>query len=200
MLDELKGRHQESRRDRWLMDAGQTDRRRDLELMRAMVKPGATTGADDAMAEGELAKRGAKSPFKATLRWTTAVSRVVCASVTMSSCTASPSRQAAGRRHCRTRFRIDLRRLRRRRGHHRSGRQREASRRRVDAHDQECLELASRRCRPGRQLGEIGAAVQSTPSRAAFTSSARSSVTESAGRCTRSRRSTTSASGDGDWK
>src|SRR6266576_156087 len=35
-----------------------------LEMMRAMVKPGATTAQLNAMAEEELAKRGAKSPFK----------------------------------------------------------------------------------------------------------------------------------------
>ena len=35
-----------------------------LEMMRAMVKPGATTAQINAMAEEELAKRGAKSPFK----------------------------------------------------------------------------------------------------------------------------------------
>src|SRR5918995_510667 len=35
-----------------------------LELMRAMVKPGATTAQMNAMAEEELARRGAKSPFK----------------------------------------------------------------------------------------------------------------------------------------
>src|SRR6185436_16766961 len=35
-----------------------------LEMMRAMVKPGVTTAQMNAMAEEELAKRGAKSPFK----------------------------------------------------------------------------------------------------------------------------------------
>src|ERR687894_2853987 len=35
-----------------------------LEIMRAMVKPGATTAQMNAVAEEELAKRGAKSPFK----------------------------------------------------------------------------------------------------------------------------------------
>src|SRR5688500_5674930 len=35
-----------------------------LEMMREMVKPGATTAQLNAMAEEELAKRGAKSPFK----------------------------------------------------------------------------------------------------------------------------------------
>lgn len=35
-----------------------------LEMMRDMVKPGATTAQLNAMAEEELAKRGAKSPFK----------------------------------------------------------------------------------------------------------------------------------------
>jgi methionyl aminopeptidase len=33
-------------------------------MMREMVKPGATTAQMNAMAEEELAKRGAKSPFK----------------------------------------------------------------------------------------------------------------------------------------
>jgi len=35
-----------------------------LEMMRAMVRPGVTTAQLNAMAEEELAKRGAKSPFK----------------------------------------------------------------------------------------------------------------------------------------
>ena len=35
-----------------------------LEMMREMVKPGATTAQINAIAEEELAKRGAKSPFK----------------------------------------------------------------------------------------------------------------------------------------
>src|SRR6185436_8701741 len=35
-----------------------------LEIMRAMVKPGVTTAQMNAVAEEELAKRGAKSPFK----------------------------------------------------------------------------------------------------------------------------------------
>jgi methionyl aminopeptidase len=35
-----------------------------LEIMRGMVKPGATTAQLNAVAEEELAKRGAKSPFK----------------------------------------------------------------------------------------------------------------------------------------
>src|SRR5919112_2133412 len=35
-----------------------------LEIMRAMVRPGVTTAQLNAMAEEELAKRGAKSPFK----------------------------------------------------------------------------------------------------------------------------------------
>jgi methionyl aminopeptidase len=35
-----------------------------LEMMRGMVKPGATTAQINAMAEEELARRGAKSPFK----------------------------------------------------------------------------------------------------------------------------------------
>src|SRR3954451_14466461 len=35
-----------------------------LEMMRAMIKPGVTTAQLNAVAEEELAKRGAKSPFK----------------------------------------------------------------------------------------------------------------------------------------
>src|SRR5918997_3942163 len=35
-----------------------------LEMMKAMVKPGATPAQMNAVAEEELAKRGAKSPFK----------------------------------------------------------------------------------------------------------------------------------------
>jgi len=35
-----------------------------LEIMRQMIRPGATTAKLNAVAEEELAKRGAKSPFK----------------------------------------------------------------------------------------------------------------------------------------
>ncbi len=35
-----------------------------LEILRGMVRPGVTTGQLNAVAEEELARRGAKSPFK----------------------------------------------------------------------------------------------------------------------------------------
>src|SRR3954449_11142780 len=53
-----------------------------LEMMRAMIKPGATTAQINAMAEEELAKRGAKSPFKGNAPMNLPpYPAVVCASV-----------------------------------------------------------------------------------------------------------------------
>ncbi len=64
MLDRMKGPTLKSRDEIAVMDRTNRIVVEILELMREMVKPGATTAQMNAMAEEELAKRGAKSPFK----------------------------------------------------------------------------------------------------------------------------------------
>ncbi len=60
----MKGPTLKSREEIAVMDRANRIVVEILELMRAMAKPGATTAQMNAMAEEELAKRGAKSPFK----------------------------------------------------------------------------------------------------------------------------------------
>jgi methionyl aminopeptidase len=64
MLDRMKGPTLKSREEIAVMDRANRIVLDLLEMMRAMVKPGATTAQINAMAEEELARRGAKSPFK----------------------------------------------------------------------------------------------------------------------------------------
>src|SRR5436189_1239396 len=64
MLDRMKGRTLKSRDEIGIMDRANRIVVEILEMMRDMVKPGATTAQINAMAEEELARRGAKSPFK----------------------------------------------------------------------------------------------------------------------------------------
>ena len=64
MLDRMKGPVLKTRDELAIMDRANRIVLEILEMMREMVKPGATTAQINAMAEEELAKRGAKSPFK----------------------------------------------------------------------------------------------------------------------------------------
>ena len=64
MLDRMKGPTLKSRDEIAVMDRANRIVVEILEMMRAMVKPGTTTAQMNAMAEEELARRGAKSPFK----------------------------------------------------------------------------------------------------------------------------------------
>jgi methionyl aminopeptidase len=64
MLDRMKGPILKSRDEIAVMDRANRVVLEILEIMRSMVKPGATTAQLNAAAEEELAKRGAKSPFK----------------------------------------------------------------------------------------------------------------------------------------
>src|ERR1044072_900562 len=64
MLDRMKGPILKSRDEIAVMDRANRVGLEILEIMRSMVKPGATTAQLNAAAEEELAKRGAKSPFK----------------------------------------------------------------------------------------------------------------------------------------
>jgi methionyl aminopeptidase len=64
MLDRMKGAILKTRDEIAVMDRANRVVLEILEIMRAMIKPGVTTAQLNAVAEEELAKRGAKSPFK----------------------------------------------------------------------------------------------------------------------------------------
>src|SRR6266571_7649351 len=64
MLDRMKGPILKNRDEIAIMDRANRIVLEILEMMRSIIKPGATTAQLNAMAEEELAKRGAKSPFK----------------------------------------------------------------------------------------------------------------------------------------
>ena len=64
MLDRMKGPILKNREEIAVMDRTNRVVLEILEIMRSMIKPGATTAQLNAVAEEELAKRGAKSPFK----------------------------------------------------------------------------------------------------------------------------------------
>jgi len=64
MLDRMKGPVLKSRDEIATMDRANRVVLEILEIMRGMIKPGVTTAQLNAVAEEELARRGAKSPFK----------------------------------------------------------------------------------------------------------------------------------------
>jgi methionyl aminopeptidase len=64
MLDRMKGPTLKSGEEIAVMDRANRIVVEILEMMREMVRPGSTTAQMNAMAEEELARRGAKSPFK----------------------------------------------------------------------------------------------------------------------------------------
>src|SRR3984893_4830578 len=64
MLTRMKGPILKTRDEIAVMDRANRVVLEILEIMRAMVKPGVTTAQLNAVAEEELARRGAKSPFK----------------------------------------------------------------------------------------------------------------------------------------
>src|SRR2546430_2632300 len=64
MLDRMKGPILKNRDEIAVMDRANRVVLEILEIMRAMVKPGVTTAQLNAVAEEELAKRGATSPRK----------------------------------------------------------------------------------------------------------------------------------------
>src|ERR1700682_2478678 len=64
MLDRMKGPVLKNRDEIAVMDRANRVVLEILEIMRSMIKPGATTAQLNAVAEEELARRGAKSPFK----------------------------------------------------------------------------------------------------------------------------------------
>src|SRR5260370_25394170 len=64
MLDRMKGAILKTRDEIAVMDRANRVVLEILEILRAMIKPGVTTAQLNAVAEEELARRGAKSPFK----------------------------------------------------------------------------------------------------------------------------------------
>jgi methionyl aminopeptidase len=162
MLDRMKGPILKNREEIAVMDRANRIVLDILEMMRSMIKPGATTAQLNAVAEEELAKRGAKSPFKGYAPMgLPPYPAVVCASVNDVIVHGIPSRARleegdmigldfgsilegfvgdgaitvpVGKVAPRTQELIDTTR--------------------------ECLELAIDEMRPGRHLGDIGAAVQ----------------------------------------
>src|SRR5258708_12922098 len=64
MLDRMKGAILKTRDEIAVMDRANRVVLEILEIMRAMIKPGVTTAQLNAVAEGGLARGGAKSPFK----------------------------------------------------------------------------------------------------------------------------------------
>jgi methionyl aminopeptidase len=162
MLDRMKGPILKNREEIAVMDRANRVVLEILEIMRSMIKPGATTAQLNAVAEEELAKRGAKSPFKGYAPMgLPPYPAVVCASVNDVIVHGIPSRARleegdiigldfgsildgfvgdgaitvpVGKVTPRTQELIDTTR--------------------------ECLELAIDEMRPGKHLGDIGAAVQ----------------------------------------
>ena len=162
MLDRMKGPTLKTRDEIQTMDRANRIVLEILEMMREMVKPGATTAQLNAVAEEELARRGAKSPFKGYAPMgLPPYPAVVCASANDVIVHGIPSRTklqegdilgldfgsifegfvgdgaitvAVGKVHPRTEELIRT--------------------------TKECLDLAIEEMRPGRHLGDIGAAVQ----------------------------------------
>jgi methionyl aminopeptidase len=64
MLDRMKGPILKSREEIAVMDRANRVVLEILEILREMIRPGTTTAQLNAVAEEELARRGAKSPFK----------------------------------------------------------------------------------------------------------------------------------------
>jgi methionyl aminopeptidase len=162
MLDRMKGPILKSREEIAVMDRANRVVLEILEIMRSMIKPGVTTAQLNAVAEEELAKRGAKSPFKGYAPMSLPpYPAVLCSSVNDVIVHGIPSRAKlqegdvvgldfgavldgfvgdgaitvpVGKVTPRAQELIDTTR--------------------------ECLELAIEEMRPGRHLGDIGAAVQ----------------------------------------
>ena len=133
-----------------------------LEMMRAMARPGATTAQMNAMAEEELARRGAKSPFKGYAPGgMPPYPAVVCTSVNDVIVHGIPNRAKLQEGDI---LGLDF-------GSIFEGFVGDAAitipvgKVSSNAHKlmdtpRECLELAIEEMRPGRHLGDIGAAVQ----------------------------------------
>ena len=125
MLDRMKGPILKTRDEIAVMDRGNRVVLEILEIMRDMVKPGVTTAQLNAVAEEELARRGAKSPFKGYAPMgLPPYPAVVCSSVNDVIVHGIPNRAKLQEGDILgPRLRLDLRGIRRRRGDHRRRRQ-----------------------------------------------------------------------------
>jgi methionyl aminopeptidase len=162
MLDRMKGPILKTRDEIQTMDRANRVVLEILEIMRDMVKPGATTAAMNAVAEEELAKRGAKSPFKGYAPMNLPpYPAVVCASVNDVIVHGIPNRAKLKEGDI---LGLDF-------GSILDGYVGDGAITvpvgKVDARadelmrtTKECLDLAIEEMRPGRHLGDIGAAVQ----------------------------------------
>lgn len=162
MLDRMKGPTLKNRDEIATMDRANRIVVEILEMMREMVRPGATTAQLNAMAEEELAKRGAKSPFKGYAPMgLPPYPAVVCASVNDVIVHGIPNRQKLQEGDI---LGLDF-------GSIFEGFVGDAAitigvgkvspnaQKLMDT-TRECLQLAVEEMRPGRHLGDIGAAVQ----------------------------------------
>ena len=162
MLDRMKGPVLKTRDELAVMDRANRVVLEILEILRGMIRPGVTTAQLNAVAEEELAKRGAKSPFKGYAPMgLPPYPAVVCASVNDVIVHGIPNRAKlqegdiigldfgailegfvgdgaitvpVGKVSPKTQLLVDTTR--------------------------ECLEAAIAEMRPGKHLGDIGAAVQ----------------------------------------
>jgi len=162
MLDRMKAQVLKTRHETAIMDRANKIVLDILEMMRTMIKPGVTTAQINAMAEEELARSGAKSPFKGYAPMNLPpYPAVVCASANDVIVHGIPNRAklqdgdiigldfgaildgfvgdgaitvAVGKVSPRTESLVQT--------------------------TKECLDLAIEEMRPGRHIGDIGAAVQ----------------------------------------
>ena len=162
MLDRMKGPTLKNRDEIATMDRANRIVVEILEMMRSMVKPGATTAQLNAMAEEELAKRGAKSPFKGYAPMgLPPYPAVVCSSVNDVIVHGIPNRTKLQEGDILgldfgsifegfvgdAAITVPVGKV-------------SASAQKLMDTTRECLELAVEEMRPGRHLGDIGAAVQ----------------------------------------
>ena len=162
MLDRMKGPALKSRDEIAIMDRANRIVVEILEIMRGMIRPGATTAQLNAVAEEELARRGAKSPFKGYAPMgLPPYPAVVCASVNDVIVHGIPSRDKLREGDI---VGLDF-------GAIFEGFVGDAAvtvevgaveprAAELVGTTRECLELAIEEMRPGRHLGDIGAAVQ----------------------------------------
>jgi methionyl aminopeptidase len=162
MLDRMKGPVLKTREEIAVMDRANRIVLEILEIMKSMVKPGATTAQMNAVAEEELAKRGAKSPFKGYAPMgLPPYPAVVCASVNDVIVHGIPDRAKLKEGDI---LGLDFGSIFE--GFVGDGAVTVPVGKVADRADElmrttkECLDLAIEEMRPGRHLGDIGAAVQ----------------------------------------
>src|SRR5437899_1168808 len=162
MLDRMKGPILKSREEIAVMDRANRVVLEIREILRSMVKPGVTTAQLNAVAEEELARRGAKSPFKGYAPMgLPPYPAVVCASVNDVIVHGIPSRAKLQEGDI---IGLDFGAILEGfvgDGAITVGAGKVSSRaEELMRTTRECLDLAIEQMRPGHHLGDIGAAVQ----------------------------------------